>query len=366
MVEKAAGVSVGITAFANDLDASDSVSYTLDDSAGGRFSIDSLGVVKTAVALDAELATNHTIVVRATSTDGSFSLETFAISVLDVDEHDATAIGDSDSSPNQVVENSAVGTVVGVTAFADDLDVTDSVTYSLTDDAGGRFDIDSNTGVVTTKMVLDAEVGANHTVLVKATSTDTSFTTRSFTVTVVDQNDSVPVIQAGQSFSISENSPPGAVVGLSVAIDQDVTSTTFSNWMIVGGTGNGIFHINATTGMVTVASGAVLDHETTSMYTLDVTVSDGVNVSAVETINVDVSDVNELPSLSLTNQVFAIQEDASTTSPIKIADLVVEDDALGSEVFGLTGTDAAAFEILGTELYLKAGDDTGCRNEADV
>ena len=45
-----------------------------------------------------------------------------------------------------VLENAAVGTAVGVTAFADDADGSDTVTYSLDDDAGGRFTIDANTG----------------------------------------------------------------------------------------------------------------------------------------------------------------------------------------------------------------------------
>ena len=36
-----------------------------------------------------------------------------------------------------------------MTAFADDADGTDTVSYSLDDDAGGRFAIDANTGVVT-------------------------------------------------------------------------------------------------------------------------------------------------------------------------------------------------------------------------
>ena len=56
---------------------------------------------------------------------------------------------DSDATANFVNENSAVGTIVGVTAFADDLDATDSVSYGLDDNAGGRFAIDSLSGVVT-------------------------------------------------------------------------------------------------------------------------------------------------------------------------------------------------------------------------
>lgn len=57
----------------------------------------------------------------------------------------------------------------------------------------------------------------------------------------------------------------------------------------------------------------------------------------------------------LTNTVTAINENTATTSPLKIADIVVADDALGINTLSLTGADAAFFEIVGTSLYLKAG-----------
>ena len=44
-----------------------------------------------------------------------------------------------------VGENSAIGTLVGITAYAEDLDAFDSVSYTLSDDAGGLFAIDSET-----------------------------------------------------------------------------------------------------------------------------------------------------------------------------------------------------------------------------
>jgi hypothetical protein len=60
-----------------------------------------------------------------------------------------------------VVENSAIGTTLGITALASDPDGTDVVTYSLTNDAGGRFAIDANTGVVTVAGAIDREAAAS-------------------------------------------------------------------------------------------------------------------------------------------------------------------------------------------------------------
>ena len=51
----------------------------------------------------------------------------------------------------------------------------------------------------------------------------------------------------------------------------------------------------------------------------------------------------------------SLPESAGTTSRIKVADIVVTDDALGWETILLTGADAASFEVDGLSLYLKAG-----------
>jgi len=66
--------------------------------------------------------------------------------------------------------------------------------------------------------------------------------------------------------------------------------------------------------------------------------------------------VNEAPTtVALANATASLAENASTASHIKVADITVTDDALGSNTLALTGADAGAFEIIGTELFLKAG-----------
>jgi hypothetical protein len=67
---------------------------------------------------------------------------------------------------------------------------------------------------------------------------------------------------------------------------------------------------------------------------------------------------NTAPSLLTLNPALTdsrIQENTSTTSRILVANIVVADDAHGSNTLSLTGTDAKYFEIAGTALYLKAG-----------
>ncbi len=110
----------------------------------------------------------------ATSSDGTSSVQAYSVGVNDVDEFDVSAISDSDAGTNTVSESAANGTSVGVTALATDADATDGVTYSLTDDAGGRFTIDASTGEVTVAdaSLLDYESATSHTVTVEAISSD--------------------------------------------------------------------------------------------------------------------------------------------------------------------------------------------------
>jgi hypothetical protein len=69
-----------------------------------------------------------------------------------------------------------------------------------------------------------------------------------------------------------------------------------------------------------------------------------------------VADVNEEASaVVLDNLVTTLDENTDTSARIKIADIVVTDDALGTNALTLSGADAALFEIDGTELYLRAG-----------
>ncbi|MFN9912100.1 MAG: cadherin repeat domain-containing protein, partial [Pirellulaceae bacterium] len=75
-----------------------------------------------------------------------------------------------------MTENVAVGTTIGITANAFDLDATtNTITYSLTSNPDGLFQIDANTGVVTTATAINREaIGATRSITVRATSSDGS------------------------------------------------------------------------------------------------------------------------------------------------------------------------------------------------
>ena len=107
----------------------------------------------------------------------------------DNDDYDISPIIDTDSTSNEVSEDASIGDVVGITAYAEDLDIADSVSYALSNDAGGLFAIDSQSGVVTLAGALDYENETSHTITVLASSTDGSESTLHFNLDVTDAND---------------------------------------------------------------------------------------------------------------------------------------------------------------------------------
>jgi hypothetical protein len=281
---------VGVTGSATDADATtNTITYSLDDDAGGRFAINSsTGVVTVAGAIDRETAASHTITVRATSSDTSFSTQNFTINVNDVDEFDVGAVSDTDATVNAVNENAAIGTTVGVTANATDADATNNtITYSLDDSSGGLFTIDSATGVVTVSGLPDYETAISHTITVRATSTDSSFTIQTFNIAVNDVNEA-PIVN-NQSFSVDENAPNGTVVGTLIANDPDPGDTL--TYAITAGNTSGAFAIDPSTGQITVNNAAALDFETSHTFTLTIEVTDagapGLTRTAIVTVNLN-------------------------------------------------------------------------------
>jgi uncharacterized protein len=65
---------------------------------------------------------------------------------------------------------------------------------------------------------------------------------------------------------------------------------------------------------------------------------------------------NQAPvAVSLNVTTASLAENASTATRIKVANIIVSDDALGTNNLTVAGTDANFFETSGTELFLKAG-----------
>lgn len=121
-------------------------------------------------------------------------------------------------------------------------------------------------------------------------------------VSYVSNNE--PVIEA-QEFDVAENSADGTAVGTVVATDVDA-GQTLSAWQIESGSGVPVFAIDADTGAITVVDGAALDFETTTSYTLDVSVYDGFRRSEAQSVTINVTNLNDNKPVVSSGQRFPV------------------------------------------------------------
>lgn len=135
---------------------------------------------------------------------------------------------------SHVAENAPAGTLVG-TVGADDPDPEDVLSYSLVDDAGGLFAIDSATGELTTTAPLDHEAEASYDLVVRATDPDGLSTERTVTISVDNVNEAPTA--AADSVAVDEDATTGNLWDLLLGNDSDPDAGTTLSIASVDGTG---------------------------------------------------------------------------------------------------------------------------------
>jgi hypothetical protein len=283
------GASVGITASSNDVNGG-TVTYSLSNDASGRFTIDSsTGAVTVADAalLDFETATSHQITVRASDPSGAFSEQSFTIDVTDVAP---SAPVDGNASTNTVAEGATNGTLVSGLAIGSTDIHGGTVTFALSNDAGGRFNIDPSTGVVSVAdgTLIDFEVATSHQITVRASDPSGAFSEQNFTVVVTNAPPSAPTDAAGAANTIAEGAVNGTVVaGLSLISSDGAGAVTYS----LSDDAGGRFAIDPVTGEVTVADASLLDFETAESHQIIVQAMDDSEAFTEQTFTIEVTDV---------------------------------------------------------------------------
>lgn len=331
------GSTVGITAQASDADATTStISYSLDDNAGGRFAIDAAsGVLRVAGVLDFETAASHNLVVRATSADGSASTTSFTVIVTDNSESGVGTVADSDAGANLIDENLAPGAATGLTAQASDPDPGDSISYTLLDDAGGRFAIDPLTGAVRSALALDAEAANGWDITVRAASSDGSSTWQTFTIGVRDLDEfdvGAPVDTDATADAVEENTAIGSSVGIVVAASDGDASSNAVSYTLLDDAG-GRFAIDSNSGSVSVAG--ALDRESAASHNITVRATSADGSSAQTSFTIAVADVNEFYVAAIVDadaNPNTVDEAAAAGTPAGITASAADADATGNTI----------------------------------
>ena len=185
-----------------DMDADDTLTYTLGGDDAESFAIDgATGQLTTMAALDYETTNSYTVMVTATDSGGESDSITVTISVTDMNEAPAF---DADMAERMVEENTAAGEALGDPIAAMDVDADDTLTYTLGGDDAESFAIDGATGQLMTMAALDYETKNSYTVMVTATDSGEESDSITVTISVTDVNEA-PVVMGDAEVSYEEN-----------------------------------------------------------------------------------------------------------------------------------------------------------------
>ncbi|XP_035882724.1 cadherin-23 isoform X2 [Phyllostomus discolor] len=277
------GTSV-IVVKATDRDTGDGglVNYRILSGAEGKFEIDeSTGLIITVDYLDYETKTSYLMNVSATDQAPPFNQGFCSVYITLLNELDEDVQFSNASYEAAILENLALGTeIVRVQAYS--IDNINQITYRFdthtSAQAKALFKIDTYTGVITVKGLVDREKADFYTLTVvaddggpKADSTVKVY------ITVLDENDNSPRFDftSDSAVSVPEDCPVGQRVATVKAHDPDAGSNGQVVFSLASGNIAGAFEIvttNDSIGEVFVAR--PLDREELDHYILKVVASD--------------------------------------------------------------------------------------------
>lgn len=225
-------------------------------------------------------------------------------------------------------------------AFADETDPPSVLTYTLTGNTNPALFTSAVISPGTPRQLLLTFTGGTGSsrLTVRAADSGGRAVETSFNVTVANLLPDV----AAQFFPLPENAAPGTELGQLAAQDPDGDPVLFS---IGGGTGAPHFTVHPSTGVLSVAPGAVLNFEAAPVLTLLVRATDAAHPGAfTETpVGISLTDVNEPPVLS--PQYFRVRTPGVVTGS-SVGLLTAADPELGAVTWSLTaGNTGGAFAL---------------------
>ncbi|XP_074645849.1 cadherin EGF LAG seven-pass G-type receptor 2-like [Tubulanus polymorphus] len=253
------------------------------------------GMISLSQKLNYKDQNQYILTVTATDPGGQTDTCTVKVNVTDANTYRPRFRGTPYVA--RVKENVPVGaSIFKVLAEDDDAGENARISYTISDDTD-IFQIDMNTGVISTKKLLDRETSPGYTIAVMAQDHGIprkSDATDVF-IQVEDVNDNAPVFEK-QSYNglINEKVPIGTSVLKISASDQDSGQNGNIHYTFEGGSnGNGDFTLDGTFGVIRTAN--LLDRETTSLYQLIAfAVDDGLQPKSTSvSIQIRVEDAND-------------------------------------------------------------------------
>ena len=211
VVENSGAGQVVYTAVATD--ETSAVAFSLSGADAAAFSIDANGAVTLNENPDYESKSSYSINVVAVDEAGNTAEQPVTLTVIDV----AGEFPVFNQTPDPILDENSPFAYTAVAT----VDSGATLTYSLADDFGGVFSIDSSTGVVSMSEIPDFEAGINYSFTVAATDNVGNSTTKTVSVTVNNLDDSAPTFtEDSVAVALTENTGENQVIYTANADDS--------------------------------------------------------------------------------------------------------------------------------------------------
>ena len=249
------------------------------------------------------------------------------------------AINDVNEAPNttfsqeqtEFEENIETGTIIATVA-AIDPEASD-VNYSLSGEDADKFEVDAE-GKVTVVGNLDFETKDTYEVDLN-TSDGVNIDKKRINISVLDVNEMPNLTVTMFSNTVPESSAVGTTVGVTSAFDPEGVDTVLS----LSGEDASKFTID-NDGNIKIAE--ILDYENKDNYRITIVSTAGDEVTE-KTISVNVSDVDEVPTIASQNTANSFAE--TTSVGTTVINVTGTDPESGTISYSLSGSDSSKFTI---------------------
>ena len=338
--------AVVYSATATDADANDQITYTLGgadaanfdfDSSSGELSFNQLPELED---FPAEGSIDYALSIAATDLAANSSDLALSISLLD-DTGSAPTFAQASASIN-VDENSASAIY---TAQATDVDVGDTLSYSISGTDSSLFTIDPSSGDLTFNTAPDFETPADsggdniYNLSIAATDSFGKQASQSLAISVNNLNDNSPqFVLSSTAFDVPENSTAVATVAASDPDGDDLTLA------LIASADSNFFTLDPASGALAFISAPDFetpqDANTDNTYQLELSVFDGANTST-QAITVAVTNVDEAPSFAAATQDLPVNENSSGA----VYQAQATDPEGAALTYSASGADASLFTL---------------------
>lgn len=281
------------------------------------------------------------ILVRSTDASGLSLDKVMTISTTNVNEAPTEII----LSADLVAENSSDGTVIGTLSTADP-DAGDSHTYSLLEDAGGRFQIVGNQLQVADGSLLNFELATEYTIEILSADAGGLSRTQQMVIRLEDINEA-PTDLTLDIGLIPENTPANTPIGEFRTLDVDAgDSHTYTFVPGIGDTDNDQFLIQGDQLFFQTSP----NFEVQDSYSLRVRTTDQGGEIIDKVFTVSITDVNEAPTLITLSQSQINENSASGTVIGELGS--VDPESGDTHTYELVDDAGGRFQIVDNQLVI--------------